>query len=217
LTPSNSNISTTSQSKIHPDAYGVAALDYGMVMLGACVGCDEFVKRKLEEHVLSLEPVMESLIKMSLPSVQKLLFTNSQFQTQLRVRLYMEIGKLREGTICDCKRKTKVDKNGHHFMSGCGMQGLLSDQHDAMVLEISHMAGYCGLNTRREPLGCFRETDPDCGKKPDLVILNPMISELLLEISRPINFLVSYWENLLRSSRYNIWNHRTKLREHEIF
>ncbi len=66
--------------KIYPDDaedYGVAALEYGMAMLGAYVGCDEFVKRKLEEHVLSLEPVVERCSE-SFSSAQKLLLSQSE-------------------------------------------------------------------------------------------------------------------------------------------
>jgi hypothetical protein len=111
-------------------------------------------------------------------------FSNVQFQTLIRVRLFLEIVKLREGTICDCNRtpKVRVDKTCHHLLSGCGMQGLRHDQHDGVVLEISHMAGYCGLNVRREPIGIFHETEPDDGKKPDIIVLNPMISDLLPEL-----------------------------------
>jgi hypothetical protein len=50
-----------------------------MVMLGAYVGCNEFVKRKLEEHVLSLEPVVESLIKVKDVQSRFLLLRNCFF------------------------------------------------------------------------------------------------------------------------------------------
>ena len=152
------------------------------------------------------------------PKHSVFIFNNSQFQTQLRVRLFMEIGKMHEGTICDCKRRTRVDKNGHHFISGCGMQGLVSDQHDAMVLELSHMAGYCGMNTRREPLGCFHGTEPDNGKKPDLVILNPMISELLPALDGCNSKLILdvMYTNPVPGSQKGVYTHMSPYIAHKV-
>jgi hypothetical protein len=49
----------------------------------------------------------------------------------------------------------RIDETGHHLTTGCGMHGTRHDQHDMLVLELSHMTAYCGYITRRKPLGCF--------------------------------------------------------------
>jgi hypothetical protein len=51
-----------------------------------------------------------------------------------------------------------------------------------LVLELSHMTAYCGYITRREPLGCFHGTEPNTGKKPDLIISNPRMLCWLAEV-----------------------------------
>jgi hypothetical protein len=118
------------------------------------------------------------------PRHPKFKFDNSQYETIMRVRLFLPIRKLIEGTICACNQtpKVRVDVTGHHLITGCGMHGTRHEQHDMMVLELTHMAGYCGFLTRREPVGCFHTTEPSDEKRPDLAILNPQVSELLPEL-----------------------------------
>jgi hypothetical protein len=88
---------------------------------------------------------------------------------------------LYEGTICDCKRKTVLDKYGHHFVSGCACYGKRTQQHDALSYATSGAISWCGLRNIREELGCFKEADPLNGKKPDISVIHPLPSDDLVD------------------------------------
>ena len=114
------------------------------------------------------------------PRYEDFQFHNVAYEIQMRYRLLLPQRNLAEGTICDCKRKTVLDLFGHHLVSGCGCFGKRTQQHDAMAYNLNGSIGYCGLRSVREELGCFREADPENGKKPDISVINPLPSEDLV-------------------------------------
>jgi hypothetical protein len=107
-------------------------------------------------------------------------FNNACYETSLRYRLLLPQRNLVEGTICNCKRKTVLDVTGHHLVSGCGCYGKRTQHHDSMAYALNGSISYCGLRSVREELGCFRGTDPENGKRPDISVLNPLPSEDLV-------------------------------------
>jgi hypothetical protein len=117
------------------------------------------------------------------PKQEDFQFHNSQYETDLRFRLLLPNRFAVEGTNCDgCTRKVVLDPTCHHLVSGCPCFGKRTQLHDALSYAANEMAKYCGFRTKREELHCFREADPECGKKPDVSIFNPPILDNLLGI-----------------------------------
>jgi hypothetical protein len=127
--------------------------DYGVVMLGAYVGYDKFVKRKLEEHVLSLEPVMESLIKVKdvqsrflllrncfCPKVNHLLRTTRPELTGDFIRTFESYKKQIFATCLNLNPDTISDIHwnqcGLAISGGMGLGNLNDVQHSAYAASL---------------------------------------------------------------------------------
>ena len=67
-----------------------------------------------------------------------------------------------------------LDQKGHHLATGCGREGMRHRTHDFLALQICNLCNYGGFYTKREEHGCFKETDADDNKRPDISIMNPL-------------------------------------------
>ena len=111
------------------------------------------------------------------PKSDEFRFHNNSYETSIRYRLFLPMRKLAEGTICDgCRKKVVLDRTGHHLVTGCPCFGKRTQQHDAIAHCLSGLISYSGMRNVREELGCFRDADPENGKKPDITVINPMLS-----------------------------------------
>lgn len=125
------------------------------------------------------------------PKTENFQIHNSDFARALRYRLFLHQKDLVEGTVCDgCKRKVILDPTGHHLVSGCASFGKRTQMHDALAYEASFLISYCGLRNIREELGCFREAHPECGKRPDITVFNPVASDNLVDANGRIPKLI---------------------------
>jgi hypothetical protein len=135
-------------------------------------------KNKLENShlawVSSLECSEAGRWLLVIPKRANYQFTNAQFSVQLRYRLFMAIPDIVEGFRCDCSRKVMLDRKGHHLATGCGREGMRHRTHDFLALQICNLCNYGGFYTKREELGCFKESNADDNKKPDISIMNPL-------------------------------------------
>ena len=101
-------------------------------------------------------------------------FANADFVNLVRLRLYIDLAGIVDGSRCRCKAKTLLDKRGHHLLSGCKIGHWVSTTHDHMVLEIKTLATYCGFWCIREERDCFKNTNPFNNRRPDVSIMNPL-------------------------------------------
>ena len=95
------------------------------------------------------------------PKLDKYKFSNLEYITNLRFRLFMPAKNVCEGVRCSCKKRPVVDAYGHHLVTGCGVvDGFRHRIHDTMAHEFCSIASYCGLWVLREELGCFKLANP---------------------------------------------------------
>lgn len=113
----------------------------------------------------------------AVPKMPKYRFTSREFQTVVRFRLLLPIPQLERGISCTCKTRgensfNRIDETGHHFISGCSKTGLRNELHNVMERELAYNFRYCGLSVITEELDCFKTTDSNSNKRPDLSIDN---------------------------------------------
>ena len=97
-------------------------------------------------------------------------FTNLQFRTALRWRLFQPITTPKS---CICSKDNRIDPHCHHIISGCPKEGTRIALHDQIKDTIASIYKYCGLIVKREERHCFQAIDPDNNLRPDISILNP--------------------------------------------
>jgi hypothetical protein len=112
------------------------------------------------------------------PKTTKYRFTNKEYQVSIRFRLFLPIPQLVRGISCNCKARAvkntfnRIDETGHHFVSGCAKTNSRNELHNIMERELASNFRYCGLSVITEELDCFKNTDPNSNKRPDLSIDN---------------------------------------------
>ena len=97
-------------------------------------------------------------------------FTNLQFKTALRWRLFQPITTPKS---CECSKTNRIDPHYQHIISGCPKEGTRIALHDQIKDTIASIYKYCGLITKREERHCFQAIDPENDQRPDISILNP--------------------------------------------
>jgi hypothetical protein len=116
------------------------------------------------------------------PKYGKITMTNLEFQTALRFRLQQSAPNIIEGARCDCKYHSRIDRCGHHLVSGCNADHKRSELHDLLVVELQSVLRYSGCWSVREEHGCFLENNSNDRKRPDISIYNPINSNIRKEL-----------------------------------
>lgn len=126
------------------------------------------------------------------PRSDEFRFHNAGYEAQLRYRLHLPVKLLVGGTVCDgCKKKVVLDKTGEHLVSGCRCFGKRTHMHNGVASTLSTIISYCGFQNIREELSCFKEADPDNGKRPDISVLSaPFAQDLVVEADGRIPKLI---------------------------
>jgi hypothetical protein len=104
------------------------------------------------------------------------LFTMSstEFTTALFRRLRLKNPRIVPDTYCTCRggNKIRLDPYGDHLTTFCPKYGHTIATHDNIKSHVVLMSKSCGMMTRTEEVGCFKEINPDDGKRPDISFLN---------------------------------------------
>ena len=120
------------------------------------------------------------------PKAKHQVFSSAEFRTALRHRMFLPHQFFIPGSKCNCKRKSNLDPLGHHISTGCNKDGSLLNTHDSLSYCFKDFLNHAGIMARMEELGCFRGSDPNCNKKPDLSLFNYpncLKQKLILDLS----------------------------------
>jgi hypothetical protein len=120
--------------------------------------------------LLSISQHEASLWLEAIPKSQNNTFTDDEFRVALYYRYMLPQPLIPEGTRCTCARRPLLDRLGHHAITGCKCGGGRQNTHDLIKHGFSALFSSNGIRGREEEHDCFRATDPDCGKRPDLTV-----------------------------------------------
>jgi hypothetical protein len=120
--------------------------------------------------LLSISQYEASLWLEAIPKSQNNTFTDDEFRVALYYRYMLPQPLIPEGTRCTCARRPLLDRLGHHAITGCKCGGGRQNTHDLIKHGFSALFSSNGIRGREEEHDCFRATDPDCGKRPDLTV-----------------------------------------------
>jgi hypothetical protein len=100
-------------------------------------------------------------------------FSNAEFRTALRHRLYLPVFGYLLGSKCTCKHKPGLDREGLHLVSGCNSEGKMTDTHNAVTWALETKLKWMGYVTKREERGTFLTGDENDHGRSDISIFNP--------------------------------------------
>jgi hypothetical protein len=100
-------------------------------------------------------------------------FTNAEFRTALRHRLYLPVFGYLVGSRCTCKHRPGLDREGLHLVSGCNSEGKVTDTHNAVTWALETKLKWMGYVTKREERGTFLTGDENDHGRSDISIFNP--------------------------------------------
>ena len=119
------------------------------------------------------------------PKTKAFAIDNSEFQTMLCYRLHLAQSQIIPGSRCDCRQHPYLDRYGHHLITGCTKGGQRHRTHDSLKRELCSMMNYCGIWTKQEEVGIFRNADPHNNMRPDIsVIADPVTgNKIVMDVS----------------------------------
>jgi hypothetical protein len=100
-------------------------------------------------------------------------FTNMEFRTALRHRLYLPVFGFVLGSRCTCKRRPGLDREGLHLVSGCNSENKMADTHNAVTWALETKLKWMGYVTKREERGTFLTGNENDHGRSDISIFNP--------------------------------------------
>ena len=99
-------------------------------------------------------------------------FSNDQFDTMLKFRMFLQQRTYIHGSKCSCKSAHLLDPLGHHIGMGCAKEGTFNILHDSVKLLFRELLSFSGTMVRLEEQGCFQEAFPDNSQRPDISLYN---------------------------------------------
>ena len=119
------------------------------------------------------------------PKTKNFVIGNSEFQTMLCYRLHLAQSQIIAGSRCDCRHHPYLDRYGHHLITGCTKGGQRHRTHDSLKRELCSMMNYCGIWTKQEEVGIFRNDDPNNNMRPDISVLADPVtgSKIVMDVS----------------------------------
>jgi hypothetical protein len=100
-------------------------------------------------------------------------FTNAEFRTALRHRLYLPVFGFVLGSRCTCKKRPGLDREGLHLVSGCNSGNKMADTHNAVAWALETKLKWMGYVTQREERGTFLTGNENDHGRSDISIFNP--------------------------------------------
>ena len=100
-------------------------------------------------------------------------FTNAEFRTALRHRLYLPVFGYVLGSKCTCKKRPGLDREGLHLVSGCNSENKMADTHNAVTWALETKLKWMGYVTKREERGTFLTGNENDHGRSDISIFNP--------------------------------------------
>ena len=141
--------------------------------------------------ITSLTNTMSGAFLLACPKINtSTVFTNIDFSTTLKIRLFLNFNQIASEQRCKCKVKNIhpiIDKKAHHLISGCNKGGNHFAYHMNIEQELNRLFTYCGLKCTVEQKHCFRQLENSDNKRPDICIKNYHLlgysQEIILDLS----------------------------------
>ena len=111
--------------------------------------------------------------------------SNSDYQVMLGYRLRLKQSQIIPGSVCDCSGHPHLDPYGHHLITGCKKGGHRQRTHDAMKRELCSLFNFCGIWTKQEEVGIFRDISPTNNLRPDISVLADHVTggKVIMDVS----------------------------------